>query len=423
MSSDQSCNESLLAQFAAHLRTESYSEKNSRVYIAQARRFLEYLAKHNIAVADTELTDVSRYLRNERQRYRRNHGHLPKSGYSLGSAQASSLHTLMRVIRGQWPPTAVPSTPTEAFQRQICQGYAQWLLTDRGLARETISGRRNEGERFLRWLSERGGSVRMPDLTCELVDAYMTSRASTLSRRSRKLMACQLRSFLRYLHLTRRITRDIARLVIAPKLYALETIPSAFRDEEVRAIIESVRQDRSPKGLRDYAILLLLDTYGLRDLEVVRLQLEDVDWRTDRLYIRRSKTGSESSLPLLSTVGEAILAYLRNGRPETSRREIFIRTLAPYRRLSSLYQMIQGRLTQANIHPTGKHGAHAFRHARAVSLLRAHVPLKQIGDILVKQIGDILGHRSAASTMIYLKLATADLRAVSLEIPVEVTSS
>ena len=109
-------------------------------------------------------------------------------------------------------------------------------------------------------------------------------------------------------------------------------------------------------------------------------------------------------------MGEAILAYLRNGRPKTSGREIFIRTLAPYHRLSSLYQMIQGRLTQANIRPAGKHGAHAFRHARAISLLRANVPLKQIGDIL--------GHRSAASTMIYLKLATSDLRAVSLDIPV-----
>ncbi len=280
---------------------------------------------------------------------------------------------------------------------------------------ETISGRRNEGERFLRWLGERGSSVRMPDLSCELVDAYLTARASTLSRRSRKLISCLLRSFLGYLYSTGRITRDLARLVIAPKLYALETIPSAFRDEEVRAIIETVRQDRSPKGLRDYAILLLLDSYGLRDLEVVRLQLEDVDWRTDRLYIRRSKTGNESILPLLSCVGEAILAYLRDGRPKTSGREIFIRTVAPYRRLSSLYQMIQSRLTQANIHPAGKHGAHAFRHARAVSLLRANVPLKQIGDIL--------GHRSTASTMIYLKLATADLRAVALDIPEEVKPS
>src|SRR4030066_363370 len=98
MSSDQSCNESLLSLFEVHLRTEGYAQNNNCVYIAQARRFLEYLAKHNIAVADTELTDVPRHLRNERQRYRRNHGQLPKSGYCMGSAQASTLHPPMRVI-------------------------------------------------------------------------------------------------------------------------------------------------------------------------------------------------------------------------------------------------------------------------------------------------------------------------------------
>ena len=415
MSSDHSCDESLLSRLDAHLRIECYAQGTSRNYIAQARRFLEHLAKRNIVIGDADLSDISRHLSNERRRYSYRHGHLPESDYSLHSPLARGSHVLLQIVRGQWPPTAVPSTETELFQQQICREYSHWLSTFRGLALETISGYRNEGERFLRWLGERGDSVRMPHLTSELVDAYTTSRASTLNRRSRKAMAGALRSFLCYLQSTGRITRDLAPLVISPKLYALETIPLAFRDEDVRAIIETVRQDPSAKGLRDYAILLLLDTYGLRDLEVVNLQLEDVDWHTDRLYVRRSKTRNESSLPLLGTVGEAILAYLRDGRPKTSAREIFIRIPAPYRRLSSLYQMIQSRLTQANIRPEGKHGAHAFRHARAVSLLRANVPIKQIGDIL--------GHRSATSTMIYLKLATEDLRAVALDIPVEVTPS
>lgn len=415
MSSDQSCDESLLSRLDVHLRIESYAQTTSSIYIAQARRFLEYLAKRNIAVDATELSDMSRHLCNERQRYSRRHGHPPRSDYSLRSAQASGLHMLLRVIRGQWPPTAVPSTSLEVFQQQICHEYAQWLATYRGLAMETISGRCDEGRRFLAWLGERGDPGRMLHLTGEVIDAYLTFRAPPLSRRSRKSMASDLRSFVRYLHSTGRITRDLVPFVIAPKLYAFEAIPSALRDEEVRAIIETVHQDPSAKGLRDYAILLLLDTYGLRDWEVVHLQLEDVDWRTDRLYIRRSKTRTESCLPLLSSVGEAILAYLRNGRPKTSAREIFIRAHAPYRPLCSLYQAIQGRLTEANVHPTGKHGVHAFRHARAVGLLRADVPIKQIGDIL--------GHRSVASTMIYLKLATEDLRAVALEIPGEVTPS
>jgi integrase/recombinase XerD len=358
---------------------------------------------------------MSRHLCNERQRYRRRHGHPPRSDYSLRSARASSLHMLLRVACGQWPPTVISSTPLEIFQQQICHEYAQWLATCRGLSMGTISGRYDEGKRFLTWLGERCDPVRMYNLSGDVIDAYLTFRVSSLSRRSRKSMASQLRSFVRYLHSTGRITRDLVPFVVAPKLYAFETIPSALRDEEVRAVIETVRQDHSAKGLRDYAIIQLLDIYGLRDWEVVHLQLEDVDWRTDRLYIRRSKTRTESCLPLLSSVGEAILSYLRNGRPKTSARAIFIRAHAPYRPLCSLYQTIQGRLTEANVHPAGKHGAHAFRHARAVGLLRADVPIKQIGDIL--------GHRSATSTMIYLKLATEDLRTVALEIPEEVTPS
>lgn len=228
-------------------------------------------------------------------------------------------------------------------------------------------------------------------------------------------MASDLRCFMRYLHCAGRISSDLTAFVIAPKLYAFETIPSALRDEEGRAVVDTVRQDHSAKGLRDYAVLMLLDAYGLRDEEVIHLRLEDFDWHNDKLYIRRSKTRTESCLPLLSAVGEAILAYLQNGRPNTSAREIFIRTRPPYRPLCSLYQLIQSRLKEADVHPAGKHGAHAFRHARAVSLLRAGVSTKLIGDIL--------GHRSAASTMIYLKLATDDLRAIALEIPGEVKSS
>ena len=177
----------------------------------------------------------------------------------------------------------------------------------------------------------------------------------------------------------------------------------------MQAVVETTRQDGSAKGLRDYAILLLLSTYGLRQSEITHLRLEDVHWRTETLIIRHSKTGTESSLPLLQSVGEAILAYLRTARPKTSVREVFLRAYAPYRPLHSLYELIQGRLQEAKVRPGGKRGPHSFRHARAASLLSA--------DISIKQIGDILGHRSAASTMTYLKLATKALRNIALEIP------
>jgi integrase/recombinase XerD len=147
----------------------------------------------------------------------------------------------------------------------------------------------------------------------------------------------------------------------------------------------------------------------LRDGEITRLRLEDVDWRAEKLHIRHSKTGANSQLPLMADVGEALLNYLHRGRPKTEAREIFIRTRAPYRPLSSLYSEVRGRLETAGVKPHGKCGPHAFRHARAVTLLRAAVPRKVIGDLL--------GHRSEEATRPYLKLATEDLRAIALDIP------
>ena len=105
--------------------------------------------------------------------------------------------------------------------------------------------------------------------------------------------------------------------------------------------------------MSDYAILLLLSTYGLRQGEVTHLRLEDVDWRRETLIIHHSKTGTESYLPLLESVGEAILADLRTGRPKTSVREIFLRANAPYRPLRCLYELIQDRLQEAKVRPAG----------------------------------------------------------------------
>jgi integrase len=167
--------------------------------------------------------------------------------------------------------------------------------------------------------------------------------------------------------------------------------------------------------MRDYAILMLLARYGIRAGEVVALRLEDIDWRKEVIRIRHSKTNHLSYLPLLSEVGEAILKYLQKARPKVTFREIFIRCHAPYRPFkdgSSLYGLVQYWLAAAGVVPTGKRGPHAFRHARAVSMLRATVP--------VKEIGDLLGHRASDSTLVYLKLATEDLRSVAWEIPTAV---
>jgi site-specific recombinase XerD len=234
-------------------------------------------------------------------------------------------------------------------------------------------------------------------------------RAPKLTRKSLKDVAERLRSLLRYLHRTDRTAIDLSPHVIAPLLYAYEGVPSILERSQIAAVLESARKDTTPVGLRDHAILQLLATYGLRSSEVRNLRLDDIDWRAESIRVRHTKTRACSFLPLMERVGEAVLAYLRSGRPETDAREIFIRTRAPYRKLGMLASAVRRRLRNAGVKPPGKSGPHIFRHARAVEMLRASVPQKVIGDLL--------GHRSTESTAPYLKLATEDLRAIALDVP------
>jgi integrase/recombinase XerD len=376
-----------------------------------ARHFLQYLDKQHVDVSEAETASVEAYLQQARRTYRRRHGHPPDSkGWRC--LHTNGIHMLLRMVHGQWPPVPRAVTPAEIWRSEILGEYVQWISGQRGLGQETVSHRCSEAGRLLDWLGEQATREELTTLTHLDVDRYMKHRAGSVGRRSLKDVTTKIRSFLRWLHMTGQTSRDLSSTVIAPLLYALESIPSALRAEDVEKVLAVTRQDCASKGIRDYAILMLISKYGIRSGEITTLRLDDVDWRKEVIRIRHSKTGAISYLPLLPEVGEAVLRYLQDSRPKTSFREVFIRACAPYRpfqRGSSLYRLVRHRLEAANVITTGKRGPHAFRHARAVSMLRA--------TVAVKDIGDLLGHRAADSTLVYLKLATEDLRAVAMEIP------
>lgn len=411
MSDPLSSHEEWLSALKGHLLEERYHAGNARQCMAAARNFLAFLHKEHTTIADAQPETVERYVQWVLRKYRRQHGHAPAyEGWRC--SRTSGVHILLRMVRGQWPPAPVPGTPFELYKRTLCEEFATSMIDLRGLAPETVAERCDEALRFLNWLGE--GKV-LGVVTVADVDIYMKNRTSFLRRASIKGVASRLRTFLRWAHGTGKTARDLSTAVIAPVLYAFESIPSALRPQDVDKILTIVRRDRTARGLRDYAILMLLANYGIRAGEVTRLRLDDVDWRKEVIRIRHTKTSVTSYLPLLPEVGEAILRYLQESRPKVSFREIFIRTRAPYRPFesgSSLYTPIRRRIDAAGVPEEGKRGPHAFRHARAVSMIRASVSLKEIGDVL--------GHRASDSTLVYLKLATDDLRAIALEIPAEV---
>lgn len=397
----------LIAELRASLTQQRYNAMVVHNYCVNADHFLHYLAQRKIAVEAAMPADVSNYLRCAVRRFRQHHGYMPAARWH--SIPRAGIHALLRLLQKRWPPEPVASNAGEIFCQAVCSEYRQWLLVERGLAAASIDALMWEARYFCAWYMGRADTPDFVELNIRDVDAYFEMRAPGLRRKSLKDVAERLRSLMRFLHRTGRTDVDLALQIISPMLYAYETIPSALSSDQISAVLKATREDRSPMGLRDYAILLLLSTYGMRAGEISRLRLEDIDWRAETLRIHHSKTGAHSLLPLMAPAGEALLNYLRQGRPETDVREVFIRTRAPYRALFKFNSEIRRRLEAAGVKPCGKCGPHAFRHARAVSLLRASVPRKVIGDLL--------GHRSEEATIPYLKLATEDLRAIALEIP------
>jgi integrase/recombinase XerD len=416
MSAQQSERCTRIDQLKAYLRTEGYCAEVQRHYPPIARRFLCYLSDQKRSVQSARLSDVEGFLRRERRAYWKRHQYAPPNVASWRTEHAGPARLLLRLVHGQWPLDLPPTTRREVFHRELLNGYDAWMRDLRGLAPVTRDGRIADAERFLDALGERGDPDLLKIVDIRDIDAYVRERSAGLRRPSIKEVTCNLRVFLRYLHGSGMTARDLSSVVTSPTLYAYEGIPSALRPEEIRRVLAVTHQDRTVAGLRDHAIILLLATYGLRAGEITALRLDDIDWNRDVLHVRHSKTGAHSTLPLLHEPGEALLAYLKGARPKTALREVFLclnAPLRPFKDGSALYGTIRNRLTTADVVPVGKKGPHAFRHARAVSLLRAAVPLKAIGDIL--------GHRSPLSTGAYLKLATEDLRSVALDIPTGVS--
>lgn len=161
----------------------------------------------------------------------------------------------------------------------------------------------------------------------------------------------------------------------------------------------------SPK--RDFAILLLLVTYGLRAREVAALTLDDIDWKRERICVPERKAGHSTAYPLSLVVGEAILDYLQQSRPNTTDRHIFFRAPAPHTPMSwSSVSMRVGRyLRKAGIQ-VSRPGSHTLRHTCVHRLVDVGFDLKTISDYV--------GHRSPSSTEVYTKVAVETLREVAL---------
>ena len=285
-------------------------------------------------------------------------------------------------------------------------GFFDYLVEERGLRPASVNGYRFHLDRFEAYLS-RIGVATIAELSPAILSAFVVERASTgLSKSTVGSAAGVLRVFLRYVHREGVLTSDLSNSVGWPQVYRLSSIPRSISWADVNRVLDGVER-RSEVGRRDYAILLLLVTYGLRAREIAALTLDDIDWKRERLAIPERKAGHSTAFPLSSVVGEALADYLRHGRPSTTDRHVFFRAAAPRRPIGSaaVSALSRRHLLKAGV-DVPRPGSHTLRHSAVQRLVDA--------DFDLKTIGDFIGHRSARSTEVYAKVNVEALREVAL---------
>lgn len=227
---------------------------------------------------------------------------------------------------------------------------------------------------------------------------------------------CSIRAFFRFLLEIGEVQIDFAAKTPMVQARKQTRIPSVWTADELRQLIAAIDRG-SPKGKRDYAIILLACCLEIRCSDIISLKMENFHWEERKLVFVQSKTRTPLSLPLTHEVGWAVIDYLKYGRPNIDSPYVFIRHLAPFWLFSednSLTQIIKRYMELAHLPSLKKRrGMHSLRHTMASTLLEQNTPLSTISEIL--------GHTDPDSTAVYLKVNIAKLKecAISLE---EVTS-
>ncbi len=381
-------------RFLTHLTDAGYSDGR----LTTINRLLLHVVQHLPLEQDAHYGDVD--LARIAKKWIRD---IPDRGASAKTNRAKEMDFLFVATRwvkflDRW----VVREPLQPYRREL-DVFLEHLRSERGFADATIENRQKTLRPFLSWLDTR--SLALSDVGLNDIAAYQKECASRGWKRTTISFHVQsLRAFFRF-GTIKGWCADIAFGIAAPRLYSNESIPQGPSWDDVRKILEN-ESDNSGVQIRNRAMLLLYAVYGFRLSEVRLMQLEDLEWEKERILIRRSKVRKTHEYPLTREVGDAILRYLKEVRPKSTHREVFLSLRQPYRPLSAggISAMVQKRMRRVN--PALKRlGPHALRHACATHLLAE--------GFTFKQIGDHLGHVSVAATRIYAKVDVTHLREVA----------
>ena len=393
----------VIEKYICWLTEQQYTRSSVSRRIPLLVAFGEFAKTHGA----TEVVHLPGYVEPFVQAWTATHGR-PKSAararQKIGECARNPVRQMLRLALPDYVGLGRPQKPGNPFERQA-PGFFAYLTEEKGLRPRSIEKYRHYLHQFAGYLA-RIGLNDLAHLSPNMLSGFIADYGPRVAWPTLRNACGNLRVFLRYLHREEVLAKDLSTVVEFPQSYRLSGIPRSISWEQVEQVLMVVDR-RSVSGKRDYAMLLLLATYGLRACEVAALLLDDIDWRRERLRIRERKAGNHTTYPLSVAAGAAIIDYIKNGRPVTEDRHVFLRTCAPLVPIGSAAVTCRAAhfIRKAGI-DVPRPGSHTLRHSCVQRLVNANFSLKHIGDYV--------GHRDPASTQIYGKVAIEQLREVAL---------
>jgi len=346
----------------------------------------KWVAKHINLNTGTE-TEKRKY------RYLRRNVELLKDYYANGSISWRKY----RFVKKEGP---ISEKYTVLLKR-----YLQFLK-DEGMAQATIVFSDCVCRMFLLYL-EQSDIWDFQNLTSTKVKEFFTR--SCMSERipeGVRAYAYRLRKFLSYAADEQLTNCQIPLSVPTGYVKYMKIVTTISKKAESKLL--SREKLATPLGKRDYAMILLALRLGLRSSDVTNLKLRDVDWTNNTLSIVQQKTGESLTLPLLPEVGNALAAYILNGRPASRSPNIFLRTVAPFTKVtrSVCYESTVRNLKPDLNRENKQYGLHILRRTMASQMLA--------DGISSSMIASFLGHRNMGSIDVYLSTDHTNLRDCAL---------
>jgi len=378
--------------FAHSLSKQGYARYTAKQKIGVVGALSVWMRRRHLGAKDLDEQRTQEFVA-----YRRKRGRVHRS-------DVAALGSLLRYLREDGVIPRCECKAKRCALERILDGYAQYLVQERGLSQATLANYIPSTRSFL---SQRFGAaavhlgrLRVPDIS-----QFILRRARQVGVLRVQLEVTALRSFFRFLCQRGQISRNLADAVPSISNRGAATVPKYLEPHEVEALLESCDLSNAI-GRRDHAILLLLARLGLRAGEVVHLVLEDIDWQTGELIVR-GKSARHGRLPIPHDVGQALAGYLRQDRPCCPSRRVFLRARAPYGEIASsatICDIVRNALSRAGLTPRFK-GSHLLRHSLATHMLGKGSSLAEIGEVL--------RHQLPSSTEIYAKVNLVALRALA----------